>query len=468
MQTTLLVTLTLLGCALPQDPAAQATPSEAPARRPNVVLFYADDLGWKDLGCYGNEFHDTPRLDRLASEGMLFRAAYANAPNCAPSRASLMTGLYTPRHGVYTVAPSTRGKAEHRKLLVPKTRKALEPESWTIAEALSEAGYRCASIGKWHLGESPTEQGFEVGTAGTQRGHPKSYFSPYQNPALSDGPAGEHLTARLTAEALDFIDQAKDGPFFLYLPYFSVHTPIQAREDLAAKYRARKGDAEGRLPRPAYAAMVEAMDQSVGMVLDRLEELELAAHTLVLFSSDNGGHGRQTSMAPLRGSKGMLYEGGVREPLIVRWPGRVAPGSVSEEVVIGTDLFPTLLEATGVELAEGRVLDGESIVPALTGGELEREAIYWHFPAYLQGYDKNQRWRTTPASSVRAGRYKLLEFFEDGRLELYDLDRDAGETRDLTDELPEVRERLHGLLVEWRAEVDAPVPSEPNPEYVPD
>lgn len=463
------LTLTLLGCWLPQADAPRDSQSEPATRRPNVVLFYADDLGWKDLGCYGNGFHETPRLDQLAREGMLFRAAYANAPNCAPSRASLMTGLYTPRHGVYTVAPSTRGKSQHRKLLVPATKRALEPESWTLAEALGTAGYRCASIGKWHLGESPTTQGFEFNAGGTQRGHPKSYFSPYSNPALADGPEGEHLTARLTAEALGFLEEAREGPFFLYLPYFAVHTPIQAREDLAAKYRERKGDNEGRLPRPEYAAMVEAMDQSVGAVLDKLDELELATHTLVIFSSDNGGHGRQTSMAPLRGSKGMLYEGGIREPFFVRWPGRVEAGSASDAVVIGTDLFPTLLEAAGIALPEGRVLDGESLVPLLTGaGELEREAVFWHFPAYLQGYDKTQRWRTTPASAVRAGPYKLLEFFEDGRLELYDLEADIGETQDLAEELPEVRARLHAQLVAWREAVAAPVPSELNPEYVAD
>jgi arylsulfatase A-like enzyme len=445
-----------------QSPPASTTPS-----LPNVLLLYADDLGWADLGVYGGEFYRTPRLDGLAGEGVRFTNAYANAPNCAPSRACLMTGTYSPRHGVYTVAPSSRGKTEDRRVLVPRTLRQIEPSTWTIAEALSAAGYRCATIGKWHLGDDPTEHGFDLNVGGTQQGHPKSYFSPYKNKNLSDGPTGEHLTERLTREAIKFIDEEGNRPFFLYLPYFSVHTPLQGRPDLVAEYRELRGKREGKLPKPAYAAMVQAMDESVGALLDHLDERELAENTLVIFTSDNGGHGKNTSMGPLRGSKGMLYEGGIREPLIVRWPGRIEAGRVSDEVVIGTDIFPTLLEAAGVEAPEDSVLDGVSLMTLLTeGGTLEREAIFWHFPAYLEAYSRKAGgWRTTPAGALRAGDYKLIEFFESGRLELYDLAQDIGEASDLSDELPEKRDELHALLRTWQERVGAPLPTEPNPEF---
>jgi len=456
----------LLAClALACGAPMQTARSEPP---PNILLLYADDLGWADLGVYGNTFHRTPRLDGLAAQGARFTNGYANAPNCAPSRACLMTGTYTPRHGIYTVAPSARGKAARRKLLVPETKRALEDSSWTLAEALSSAGYRCATMGKWHLGPDPTEHGFDVNVAGNRFGHPRGYFSPYKNPELPDGPEGEHLTARLTAEALKFIDAQPEKPFFLYLPYFAVHTPLQGRADLVAEYEGlRDADSDAPLPKPVYAAMVEAIDQSVGVLLDHLDERGLAENTLVIFTSDNGGHGVHTSMAPLRGSKGKLYEGGIREPWIVRWPGRVPAGQTLDDVIIGTDLFPTLLEVAGVTPGADALLDGVSLVPLLTAKEeLTREAIYWHFPAYLEPYRrKDEKWRTTPASAVRAGKYKLIEFFETGRLELYDLDADLGETNDLAQSLPEKRDELHKLLKDWRAQVGAPVPSEPNPEY---
>lgn len=434
---------------------------------PNIVVLYADDLGWADLGCYGNGFHRTPHLDRLAAEGVRFTNGYANAPNCMPSRACLMTGTYTPRHGAYTVPPSTRGKSENRKVLVPETARGLEESAWTLAEALSTAGYRCGTFGKWHLGPDPTSQGFDVNVGGNRAGHPKSYFSPYKNEDLADGPEGEHLTARLTREALAFLDEESEQPFFLYLPYFAVHTPLQGRADLIAEYKELRGEREGGVPKPVYAAMVEAMDESVGAILAHLDERELSGDTLVIFTSDNGGHGQHTSMAPLRGAKGMLYEGGIREPWIARWPGRVAAGRTSDAVIIGTDLFPTLLEVAGVEVEDGRVLDGVSLLPHLTrGAEIEREAIYWHFPAYLEGNSTTRGpWRTTPAGAVRAGSFKLIEYFEDGRLELYDLATDLGETRNLASEMPEKRDELHDLMQRWRTELNAPVPNEPNPEY---
>lgn len=465
------VWLLVAGCdapsVAPTDSAAARAPS-VPAQPPNVVLFVADDLGWRDLASYGNDFVDTPHLDALVAAGTRFTDAYSNGPNCAPSRASLLTGQDTPRHGITTVAPATRGKTLHRRVLVPETRRALREGSWTLGAAFASAGYRTASIGKWHVGASPTDYGFEQGVGGTQAGHPKSYFSPYRNSALPDGPEGEHLTARLTAEALAFLDDAADEPFFLYLPWFAVHTPIQPREDLLARYRERKGDDDARFPRPAYAAMVTALDESAGAVLAKLDELGLAEETLVVFLSDNGGLGTQTEMKPLRGSKGMLYEGGVRVPLVVRWPGRVPAGQVRHEPVIGTDLAPTLLAAAGLAPPTGHVLDGTSLWPLLDGspgGVHAERALVWHFPAYLEGNRASGRWRTTPASAIRRGRYKLHEWLEDGALELYDLEEDPGEARDLAAALPEVRDALHAELRAWRAERGADGTLPPNPAF---
>ncbi len=473
----LLVTSALLSsCGGPPQPRPSAGEPDANPARPNVVLFVADDLGWRDLGSYGNAFVETPHLDALVASGARFTDAYSNGPNCAPSRASLLTGQDTPRHGITTVAPAARGEAQHRRVLVPRTRRALREGSWTLATAFAAAGYRTASFGKWHVGAAPTEYGFERNVGGTQAGHPKSYFSPYRNPALTDGPDGEHLTARLTAEALAFLDECADEPFFLYLPWFAVHTPIQPREDLLARYRERKAGDEARFPRPAYAAMVTALDESAGAVLAKLEALGVTDETLVVFLSDNGGLGTQTEMTPLRGSKGMLYEGGVRVPLVVRWPGRVAAGRVLHEPVIGTDLAPTLLAAAGLVAPEGHVLDGASLWPLLDGasaaestglppfGFAER-ALVWHFPAYLEGNGASGRWRTTPASAIRRGRYKLHEWLEDGSLELYDLEQDPGEARDVADDRPAVRDALLTELRAWRRERGAAGSFPANPAF---
>jgi len=435
----------------------------APAQeqRPNFVLILADDLGWRDLGCTGSELHRTPRLDAMAEQGLRFTQAYANAPNCAPSRACLMTGQLTPRHGIYTVGSSARGKARNRRLIPIENRTTLPEANTTIAELLAPAGYACASIGKWHLGPDPSERGFQHAVAGSRAGHPKRYHSPYGSDSLSDGPEGEYLTDRMTAEALEFVDAHADEPFFLYLPYFSVHTPIQGRADLVAAAEAR--GIEGA----HYDAMVSAIDEGVGRLLDRLDELALSENTLVVFFSDNGGHARFTSMEPLRGSKGMLYEGGIREPLLLRWPGQVEAGALRDTPVQGTDLLPTFLELAGVTPPSEHALDGLSLTPLFQpSGALPERTLYWHFPAYLQAYLPSQgAWRTTPGSALRAGRWKLHEYFEDGRVELYDLENDPGEAHDLAAELPERAAALHARLLAWRTELDAPVPSEPEPRY---
>ena len=440
--------------------------------RTNIVLFYVDDLGWRDLGCMGSDFYETPHIDALAADGVVFTSAYANAPNCAPSRACLMSGQYTPRHGVYTVGNSTRGDVTRRRLIPTPNTKELTPESVTVAETLKAAGYVTATMGKWHLGPDPREHGFDVNVAGNRTGSPRGgHFSPYRNPQLPNGPDGEHLTDRLTDEAVRFIEEHREQPFFLYLTHYAVHTPIQAKDDLVEKYQDKP--AAGGHKNPKYAAMIDSVDQSVGRVMKALEDAGVAEHTLFVFFSDNGGHGNVTSMAPLRGAKGMLYEGGVRVPMIARWPGRASAGARCDVPVIGVDLYPTFLAAAGASPPPDHELDGEDITTLLAGqdaGQLADRPLFWHFPAYLQATRRRaeEPFRTRPAGAVRAGDYKLLEFFEDGRLELYDLKQDIGETNDLSEREREVTAALHARLKAWRASVDAPVPSEPNPKFVED
>ncbi len=445
-----------------------ARADEAPSDRPpNVVLIVADDLGWTDLACYGSDYHRTPHLDALAARGMRFTAAYAS-PNCAPTRACLMTGQYTPRHGIYTVNTGARGRAAHRRLILAETRTQLPPELPTWADLLAEAGYFLGHIGKWHLGDPPThgpeQHGFHVNVAGFRVGTPPGgYFPPYRNPYLEDGPAEEYLTDRLVDEAIAQIHQHRKRPFVIYLPHYAPHTPIQAPPELEKDYQDRPAGQHHQ--HAAYAAMIDSVDQGVGRILATLKDLELDQKTVVMFYSDNGGHQRFTSAHPLRGGKGMLYEGGVRVPLIVHWPGVTEPGSVCDEPVQHVDFFPTFLEIAGVESPADHPVDGLSFVPLLRSGgrgRLDREAIFWHFPGYLQGYLPGQRWRTTPAAAMRAGDWKLLEFFEDGRLELYHLADDLGEQQDLSDQHPQKRDALHAKMLQWRQELNAPMP-EPVP-----
>lgn len=455
-------------------PSPPTTPESDPRAGdpppPSVVIFLVDDLGWADLSCYGNRARTTPHIDALARDGMRFTSGYSNAPNCAPSRASLLSGQWTPRHGIYTVGSSERGKAKNRRLIPIENRTELEDGVTTFAEVLAATGYRTAAMGKWHLGEDPRSQGFDVNVGGDRAGHPHNgYTVPYDNPNLEDGPDGEYLTDRLTEEALGFLESSHGSPFLLYLSYYSVHTPIQGRPDLVAASMAERGAEEGSKPLRAdqFNGMVAAVDESVGRILERLDDLDLSDDTLVVFTSDNGGLHSVSEMGPLRGSKGMLYEGGVRVPWIVRWPGRVEAGSTCAVPVSGIDLYPTLLDLAGIQEPEGHRLDGQSLLPLATGAEEDLErALHWHFPAYLEGRGgRNPKWRTTPVASIRLGDHKLLEFFEDGGLELYDLVADPGESRNLADAEPELRDRLHRRLVAWREAVGAPVPDEPEPAF---
>jgi len=464
-------TLGLLPLFILASSCSQPAPP-APAQ-PNIVLIYADDLGWRDLGVQGSRYYETPNIDRLAAEGMRFTDAYANAPNCAPSRAALLSGQYAPRTGVYTVGTAERGPVEARALLPVENETTLGLDVVTIAEVLSDAGYATGHAGKWHLGGEgflPEDQGFSWSIAGNEAGAPPDYFYPYARgdrrvPGLEDGTEGEYLPERLVEESIGFIDRSQDGPFFLYLSHYTVHTPIQAREEIADRYRA-KPPADGHED-PTYAAMIESLDQGVGRILDALEERGLSENTVVIFASDNGGFGPITSMAPLRGSKGMLYEGGIRTPLIVRWPGGIEPGGTSATPVIGLDLYPTLAELAGGSLPDTQPHDGVSLVAELTGsGAIPERDLIWHFPAYLQA-DRSVAgtWRTTPASALRRGPYKVIHFFEDDRWEVYDVTTDVSETNDLSRARPELTEALRSSLRTWWSDVDAFLPTEPNPLY---
>lgn len=429
----------------------------SPEKKPNFVFILIDDMGFKDLGFMGSRYYETPNIDKLAGEGVVFTNAYSNAPNCAPTRACLMSGQYTPRHGIYTVGTSERGQSRLRKLIPTPNKTDLDSKIVTIPESLRQAGYTSACIGKWHLGNKspyrPVDRGFDIAFDRNHAGH----FSK----------EGDYLTDRLTDEAIKFIEANKGGPFFLYLPHHAVHTPIQAKERLIEKYKKKEPDDIHN--NPTYAAMIESLDQGVGRLMAKLDEPGLRDNTVVFFFSDNGGYANATSMVPLRGSKGMLYEGGIRVPMIVRWPGVARPGGVCEEPVIGIDFYPTMLEMAGASKPSGHVLDGVSIVPLLRGEKaLNSRAIFWHFPAYLESYNEKQwPWRTTPAGAVRQGDFKLIEFFEDGEIELYNLEDDLSEKKDLAKTMPGKAEELHRMLIEWRKSLNAPVPAEKNPQYDP-
>ena len=475
---------------------------EAPAEPPNVVFLLVDDLGAMDIGAFNPDtFYETPNIDRLATGGVRFTRGYAANPVCSPTRYSIMTGRYPTRVGATNYFA---GRREEKYAPAPLNDR-MPLEEYTLAEALRDGGYSTAFLGKWHLGPTeefwPLAQGFDVNVGGHRGGMPRSYFSPYSNPTLEDGPEDEHLTARLTDEALALLDgYAADGegkPFLIYLSYYTVHTPLRAPADLIAKYAAKAGvevgapadpddfgDEEQVWPRDeprrvrevqnhaVYAAMVETLDTSVGRILDRLDALDLAENTIVVFFSDNGGlstaEGSPTSNLPLRGGKGWLYEGGIREPMIVRWPAVAAAGAVTAAPVISTDFYPTLLEAAGVELRPEIQIDGSSFLDVLRGGDAGSAAVaaaserglFWHYPHYANqgGF---------PGGAIARGRYKLIERYEDGQVHLYDLEADIGERNDLAAAQPErvseMRARLHAWYGDVGAEFLSALPGGPDP-----
>ncbi|MHC4783824.1 MAG: sulfatase [Planctomycetota bacterium] len=460
--------------------------------KPNFLFILIDDMGWTDAGCFGSTYYQTPNIDRLAAEGMKFTDAYAACPVCSPTRASIMAGKYPARmdttdwfgaHQPQEIKdlPDDKWVSFYKKLplLGAPYKEYLSLEEVTIAESLKQAGYQTFFAGKWHLGETekhwPKNQGFDINKGGWQAGNPGSdYFSPYENPRLQDGPDGEHLPDRLANETVRFITDSKDAPFLAYLSFYSVHTPLNTRKDLEQKYLAKKKTMEIDTPifgtegrrkvrlvqdHAVYAGMVEAMDLAIGKVMDALRANGLDDNTIVMFMSDNGGlstsEGSPTSNLPLRAGKGWMYEGGIREPVIIKWPGVTKPASVCSEPVTSTDFYPTILEIAGLPPMPKQHIDGVSWVPLLKGQKLDRGPIYWHYPHYSpQGGG--------PASAVRDGHWKLIKWYEDDRLELYNLKEDIGETNNHADKNPELTQRLLNQLNKWLQETDAKFPS-PNP-----
>ncbi len=461
------ITLSLLALfvGLFTEPVGAATPQP-----PNIVFILIDDMGWADAGCYGSKFYQTPNLDQLAAQGMKFTDAHAACPVCSPTRASIMTGKYPARLHLTDWLPG-RKDMPSQKLLRPEFRQGLPLEEITVAESLKTAGYVTASIGKWHLGGEgfePQKQGFDLNIGGDHTGTPLSYFAPFKNgqrtmPGLETSSPGEYLTDRLTTEAEKFIEQNQEKPFFLYLPHYAVHTPLKAKSELIAKYQALKPTTEQT--NAVYAAMIESMDESVGRIVRKLDALKLSERTIVIFTSDNGGLAVRegpttpsTSNAPLREGKGYLYEGGIRVPLIVRWPGVVRAGSVCATPVSSIDFQPTLLAMAKLKPAAGQVIDGVNLMPVLQeAGELKREALYWHYPHYANQGAK-------PGGAIRQGDFKLIEFYEDGHLELYNLKDDLGERTNLAEKLPQQAMRMEQKLDAWRRAMKAQMML-PNPDY---
>jgi arylsulfatase A-like enzyme len=433
-------------------------------RPPNIVFILADDLGYTDVACFGSKYYETPNIDRLASQGMRL-LNHHHCQNCTPTRAALMSGQYGARTGVYTVGGIDRFDWSKRPLRPVDNVTELPLDRDIIASQLKAAGYATGMFGKWHIGERgeyhPGKRGFDeaIVSAGV-------HFDFDTNPK-TEYPRGQYLADFLTDKAVDFIERHKDQPFFLYLPHFAVHAPHQAKPDLIERFNQKPG--VGGHNNPTYAAMIYSVDESVGRVMKTLDELKIADNTVLIFTSDNGGVGGYvregikkagdiTDNAPLRSGKGSLYEGGTREPFIVRWTGVTRPGSACDLPTIHVDLYPTMLEIAGAPRPR-QVLDGESLVKLFRdpAAKLQRDAIFQHFPGYLgAGVDA---WRTTPVSVIQSGDWKLMEFLEDGRLELYNLADDIGETRNLAKDNPAKARELHARLVGWRNEVNAPMPS---------
>lgn len=455
----------LLGSAV----TAIAAMGKSQAQRPlNFVFILLDDFGWADTACYGSTFYETPNIDRLASEGMRFTDAYAACPVCSPTRASILTGKYPARLGLTDYIPG-RAQRPTARLITPPVMRQLPLKEVTIAEALRPAGYVSVAIGKWHLGGegfSPLDQGFAINIGGTRRGAPATYFGPFDLPGLSGGPTGEYLTDRMALEAEHFIEANKSRPFFLYLSHFAVHIPLQAKQEMIAHFQ-RKADPSNPQHNPIYAAMVASADQAVGRVIESLRKSGLENNTVVFFTGDNGGLRFEskntvaaTSNAPLRAGKGHCYEGGIREPLIVRAPGLAKPGAVCRSPVSSVDFFPTILEMAGVPLPDPDSIDGISMARTLGGAKPRpHRPLFWHYPHY-----SNQG--GVPSGAIRQDEYKLIEFYEDGRLELFNLDKDPGEHENISHRELKRARRMQRDLQRWRNSVNAAMPAA-NPRYDP-
>lgn len=456
--------------------SSAATAAAASSSRPNVVVIFADDLGYRDTGFTGSDFYETPNLDALARRGMVFRHAYAGAGNCAPSRACLHSGQYSPRTGVYAVQRTDRGPMTLQRMIAIPNREDLATENVTVAEALKAAGYATGLFGKWHLSGEP-------GTLPPAQGYETYFDSRLPNPNLRrEEPEDPKGAYSLTRAAGQFFEKNRARPFYAFIAHHAIHGALEARPASLAKFQAKKPGAQHS--HALYAACIYDLDDTVGLVVKKLRELGLEENTLLVFTSDNGATG-QSSQEPLRGNKGAYYEGGIREPFIAAWPGRIAPGSRSDVPVINLDLYPTFLDAAGVPAPAGKVLDGESLLPLLTGQakSLRRSAIFWHFPGYLDAPVTRGRdpiFRTRPTTAMRAGDWKLHLYHEEWQLdggraqlatnkavELYNLADDPGERRDLANVNPKKRDELLDQMLAWLKHTDAKLPTERNPKYDP-
>ena len=439
--------------------------------KPNVLIFLVDDLGWTDLGYTGSKYYESPNIDALSRESIVFTNAYSNGPNCAPTRACLMSGQYSPRHGIYTVGDPVRGNHKFRRWTPVENATVLDDKVVTLAETFSNAGYSTVHLGKWHLGKDPTTQGFDLNYAGFTGGSPSKggYHSPYAYPNVVEEKEGRYLTDHLTDLAVKYIQkQSAEEPFFMYMSHYAVHTPIQAKASVQRRFDSKKPSGSHKSPK--YAAMIASMDESLGRIMSALEDVGKLEETIIVFASDNGGYGGITGQEPLRGSKGMLYEGGIRVPMLVRLPNGQNKG-IENTPVMSMDLYPTLTSYCDIATEE-LTLDGIDLSPRFAkGGSLSTErAVYWHFPCYLQRYPGlkiDSPFRCVPSSAIRKGDWKLIHSYETDAIELYNLAADIGETNDLSTQKQEIAKSLYGELEAWRKRVNAGVPTVKNPRYDP-
>lgn len=458
----LMLLITMLSCATNDKHSTQ----------PNIVLINIDDMGWNDVSFMGSEYYDTPHIDALANQGIVFTQGYAASANCAPSRASIHSGKWTTRHQIYTVANSDRGKASDRKLIPIKNTTVLDKKFTTLSQKLKKQGYITCHSGKWHLSDDPLEYGFDVNIAGGPQGAPGSYYPPFGNNKRQikvEKGKSEYLTDLIMENTLLFLDDVKD-PFFLSYSPYAVHTPIHPVDSLLYKYE-NKPPYKGQ-KNPRYATMVENLDRNIGLLVDKLKKRKLFDNTFIIFTSDNGGYfGKITMQKPLRAGKGSYYEGGIRVPFFFLWKSRISPGKDTQTPISHLDIFPTLMDLVGDHSME-KELDGHSLLPlTIKKTALKERSFFWHFPIYLQGYDikdnenRDSLFRTRPGSVILKGDWKLHYYFEDKDVEVFNLKEDIGERNNLAEINEAKKQELLNELKAWWDQTDAPIPAEINPLY---
>jgi|TARA_B100001093_G_scaffold102926_1_gene95113 arylsulfatase A-like enzyme len=439
-------------------------------KKPNIILIVADDLGWSDLSYMGSSYYETPNIDKLSKSGITFMNGYASSANCAPSRATMLSGKYHTHHGIYTVGNSDRGNKKTRKLIPVKTETILDLDFFVIPEMLKKSNYKTGHFGKWHMGPKgffPEQSGFDVNIGGNEHGGPGGYFSPYVRPNITDGPKGEYLTDRIGNEVVNFINENQKDNFFAYVPFFSVHTPIVSKPEFEKDFQNKESNEFHN--RADYAGMIKSLDENIGKILEKIEELNLSKNTLIIFTSDNGGIRAVSNQYPLRAGKGSYYEGGIKVPIIFSWQGKIKAKTKSYERVSNIDFFPTIKKIINYE--DSLDLDGEDLTPIFNGKNLKERELYFHFPIYLEPYDvhaddgTDPLFRTRPGSVIIKNDWKLHHYFEDNKYELYNLKNDNSELINLVDIHKEKTKELLNDLNNWRINKNAPIPEKLNPFY---